>query len=90
MWRHVLSVASPPTGLLQLVASGWEDEYALFRKIATGDWMELRNEKVTPGFWRFLTTRPANVAFSSCGWSAPSDSSGFVSTRCLWAGIPLA
>jgi hypothetical protein len=71
------------------VASGWEDEYAFFQKIATGDWMELRNEKVRPGFWRFLTTRPSNVGFSPCGWSAPSESSAFVSTRCLWAGIRL-
>jgi hypothetical protein len=62
-FEDVLTIVGPPAGLLQLVASGWEDEYAFFRKIATGDWLELRNEKVQPGFWRFLTTRPANVAF---------------------------
>jgi hypothetical protein len=88
-FEDVLAVTGPPTGLLQLVASGWEDEHAFFWKIATGDWIELRNEKVQPGFWRFLTTRPANVAFSPCGWSAPSESSAFVATRGLWAGIRL-
>ena len=66
----VLTIAGPPTGLLQLVASGLEDEYAFFWKTITGDWIELRNERVTPGFWRFLTARPSNVAFSPCGWSA--------------------
>jgi hypothetical protein len=50
-------------------------QHAFFQKIATGDWMELRKEKVEPGFWRFLTTRPANVGFSPCGWAAPSESS---------------
>ena len=88
-FEDVLTIAGPPTGLLQLVASGWEDEHAFFWKIATGDWMELRNEKVQPGFWRFLTTRPANVGFSPSGWSWPSESSAFVATRCLWAGIRL-
>jgi hypothetical protein len=88
-FEEVLTIVGPPTGLLQLMASGWEDDYAFFRKIATGDWMELRNEKVTPGFWRFLITRPANVGFSPCGWSWPSEHSAFVSTRCLWAGIRL-
>jgi hypothetical protein len=88
-FEDVLTIVGPPTGLLQLVASGWEDQHAFFWKIATGDWMELRNEKVRPGFWRFLTTWPSNVAFSPCGWSWPSEHSAFVATRCLWAGIRL-
>jgi hypothetical protein len=87
--EDVLTVVGSLTGLLKLVASGFKDEYAFFWKIATGAWMELRNEKVQPGFWRFLTTRPANVAFSPRGWAAPSEHSAFVATRCLWAGIRL-
>ena len=57
-FEDVLSVAAPPTGLLHLVASGWEDAHAFFWRIATGEWLELRNESVTPGFQRFLTTWP--------------------------------
>jgi hypothetical protein len=47
-FEDVLTIVGPPTGLLHLVATGWDDAHAFFQKIATGDWIELCNEKGGP------------------------------------------